>query len=142
MAILTAIFFPLFANAELPSEHTELSETPAEAIPWSEIGAKAGADYEGDGLSITPNGDGAILNSIFQRLRGEATPEGLWLQSTTDEASHDRFRLVAKSFGRTGGEATPLPQVGRVETREKLVSYLRPVDGVRVHGFTNSLVSV
>src|SRR5438552_3711962 len=28
-------------------------------IPWSELGARAGADYKGDGLAVTPNGEGA-----------------------------------------------------------------------------------
>jgi hypothetical protein len=30
------------------------SATIGQAIPWSQIGAKAGADYKGDGLSLTP----------------------------------------------------------------------------------------
>src|ERR1041384_2452407 len=52
------------------------------SIPWSEIGAKAGADYKGDGLSVTPTDSGAQLHCVFQRLEGEATSEGLWLTST------------------------------------------------------------
>ena len=51
------------------------------AIPWNQIGAKAGADYQGDGLAVTPAGSGARLHCVFQRLDGEATPEGLWLIS-------------------------------------------------------------
>jgi len=54
------------------------TNTPA-AIPWNEIDAKAGANYKGDGLAVTPTGSGARLHSVFQRLDGEATPEGLWL---------------------------------------------------------------
>jgi hypothetical protein len=80
------------------------------------------------------------MNSVFQRLRGEATPEGLWLNSTAEGSESDRFRVVASAFGRAGSNAIPLPQVGRVETADKLVSYIRPglieeystsMDGVR-----------
>src|ERR1035438_5266298 len=70
------------------------TNTPA-AIPWNQIGTKAGADYKGDGLAVTPNGEGARLHCVFQRLDGEATPEGLWLTSTATNAVKDRFRATA-----------------------------------------------
>src|ERR1035438_5031422 len=65
------------------------------AIPWNQIGAKAGADYRGDGLAVTPTESGARLHCVFQRLDGEATPEGLWLTSTATKAVKDRFRATA-----------------------------------------------
>jgi len=37
------------------------AETPPAAIPFSDIGAKATADYQGDALSITATSDGARL---------------------------------------------------------------------------------
>src|SRR5678815_3822919 len=58
---------------------------PATAIPWSQIGEKAGADYKGDGLSVSPIENGARLRCVFQRLEGEATREGLWLSSTASD---------------------------------------------------------
>src|ERR1017187_7963908 len=70
------------------------------AIPWNQIGAKAGADYQGDGLTVTPDGEGARLHCVFQRLDGEATPEGLWLTSTATNAANDRFRVTAMAVGR------------------------------------------
>ena len=86
------------------------TNTPA-AIPWNQIGAKAGADYQGDGLAVTPTESGARLHCVFQRLDGEATPEGLWLTSTvtntvSDPSSVaalrrvDRFRVTAAQVGR------------------------------------------
>ena len=69
-------------------------------IPWDQIGAKAGADYKGDGLSVTPTTDGARLHCVFQRLDGEATPEGLWLTSTVTNTVRDRFQVKATSVGR------------------------------------------
>ncbi len=78
------------------------TNTPA-AIPWNQIGAKAGADYQGDGLAVTPNGEGARLHCVFQRLDGEATREGLWLTSTAIAPSgtvNDRFRVTAAAVGR------------------------------------------
>jgi hypothetical protein len=89
---------------------------PASAIPWSEIGAKAGADYKGDGLSVSSAENGARLRCVFQRLEGEATREGLWLSSTASDQIQDRFRIVAAAVGRgsvtrsitEGGEALRL----------------------------------
>src|SRR5437016_1258456 len=74
-------------------------------IPWSELGARAGADYKGDGLAVTPNGKGARLHCAFQHLDGEATPEGLWLTSTIINKVNDRFRVVATAVGRRAGRA-------------------------------------
>ena len=70
------------------------------SIPWSQLGAKAGADYQGDGLAVSPTAQGAHLRCVFQRLDGEATPEGLWLSSTVTNAVNDRFRLTAVAVGR------------------------------------------
>ena len=76
------------------------------SIPWSQIGAKAGADYQGDGLAVIATADGARLRCAFQRLEGEATREGLWLTSTVIPPSgtvRDRFRVVATAVGRLDG---------------------------------------
>jgi hypothetical protein len=82
------------------------TNTPA-AIPWNQIGAKAGANYEGDGLAVTPTGSGARLHCVFQRLDGEATPEGLWLTSTVTNTVSDHFRVTALAVGRQVGRLTP-----------------------------------
>ena len=79
------------------------ANTPS-AIPWNEIGAKAGADYKGDGLAVTPTESGARLHCVFQRLDGEATPEGLWLTSTVTNTERDCFRVTAVEVGRTSGQ--------------------------------------
>ena len=70
------------------------------AIPWSQLGAKAGADYQGDALAVIPTAEGARLRCVFQRLEGEATREGLWLTSTATNAESDRFRVTAAQVGR------------------------------------------
>ena len=75
-------------------------------LHWAEIGAKAGADYHGDGLSVAPAGQGARLRCAFQRLEGEATAEGLWLVSIVTNAASERFRVVASSIGRLPQKAT------------------------------------
>src|SRR5437867_2440171 len=67
----------------------------APRLPWSQLGAKAGADYQGDGLAVSPTAEGARLRCVFQRLEGEATREGLWLSSTVTNAMNDRFRVTA-----------------------------------------------
>ena len=61
-------------------------------IAFSEIGAKATADYQGDALGITATPDGARLRCGFQKLEGRATPQGLWLESTAPGGGE--FRLA------------------------------------------------
>src|SRR6266446_5108790 len=91
--------FSLAVAAEYPA-----GPAPAKtSIPWSQIGAKAGADYQGDGLAVNPTAEGARLRCVFQRLEGEATREGLWLTSTVIPPSgtvNDRFRVVAADVRR------------------------------------------
>ena len=89
------------------AQAADLAATNAPAaIPWNQIGAKAGADYQGDGLAVTPAGSGARLHCVFQRLDGEATPEGLWLTSTVTNTVSDRFRVTAMAVGRKADDAT------------------------------------
>ncbi len=78
----------------------------ADAIPWSQLGAKAGADYKNDGLAVFPTADGARLRCVFQRLEGEATREGLRLSSTVTNGVNDSFRVVAVEVG-TRSTASP-----------------------------------
>src|ERR1035437_6455149 len=77
---------------------------PPAAIPFSDIGARATANYQGDALGVTARADGARLRCGFQKLEGHATPEGLWLESTKPGAA-GRFRLVAVTVGRGGSRA-------------------------------------
>ena len=96
LAAIGLTLIPVYLNAGSP------------AIPWDQIGAKAGADYKGDGLAVTPNSEGARLHCVFQRLDGEATPEGLWLSSTVTNTVNDRFRVTAVAVGRiVDGPLTP-----------------------------------
>jgi hypothetical protein len=112
-------------------------------IPWGRLGTKAGADYKGDGLAMTPTESGARLRCLFQRLEGAATPEGLWLTSTVTNSASDRFRVKATVVGRVtpcaptsanelnGGQrtappATTLAAIGTVQVADKLVRFIRP----------------
>jgi hypothetical protein len=90
--------FSLDAQAENSADI--LSAKASQTIAWSEIGAKAGADYQGDGLAVSPTADGTRLRCIFQRLEGEATREGLWLISTAEGNSGDKFRVSATAVER------------------------------------------
>ena len=74
----------------------------SKSIPWDQIGAKAGADYQGDGSAVTPTSGGAQLHCVFQRLDGEATTGGLWLTSTVTNQTSDRFQVKAAQLARAG----------------------------------------
>jgi hypothetical protein len=94
------------------------------SIPWSQIGAKAGADDQGEGLAVIPAAEGARLRCVFQRLEGEAASEGLWVTSTApregwglllgqftrcDGATARRVELVVHNFPRDFGESDQMP---------------------------------
>jgi len=75
-AVLTAALF---------IRTTTLDGAESAAIPLEQLGAVATKQVEGDSLSITPAENGARLHCAFQKLEGQATPEGLWLSSTAEE---------------------------------------------------------
>src|ERR1039457_2680376 len=118
---------------------------PPAAIPFSDIGARATANYQGDALGVTATANGARLRCGFQKLEGHATPEGLWLESTKPGGA-GRLRLTASALGRAGLStlnpqlSTALATTGTVSVDDKLVRFTRPglteeysvsVDGVR-----------
>jgi trimeric autotransporter adhesin len=119
-------------------------------IPRNELEAKGGADYKGEGLAVTPIETGARLHCVFQRLDGEATPDGLWLTSTVTNAVSDRFQVTAIEVGRKAGNAMfdlaypessiSFPRVGEVSVCGQTVRLSHPglteeysvsMDGVR-----------
>ena len=106
----------------------------------------AGKQYQGDGLSVTATPDGARLRCVFQRLEGQVTPEGLWLASTAENASGERFRSCGRSCGGARRLRTlalgpaALRRTGTVTMAEQVARFIRPglteeysvsVDGVR-----------
>src|SRR5439155_15952561 len=100
-----------------------------ESIPWSEIGAKAGTDYHGDGLSVTavPQSGSARLRCAFQGLEGEATTNGLWLRSTVTNApgratpcAPQPGGILANGAHGVARPTTVLPPAGSVEVAGKL----------------------
>src|SRR5467141_4030674 len=81
---------PPFSRAyATPPVATGQRPKSSEPIPWSEIGPKAGAQYQGDGLSIVASERGAVLRCVFQKLEAQATAEGLWLTSTAADPVND-----------------------------------------------------
>src|SRR5262249_26443642 len=94
---------------------------PSSIIPWSEIGAKAGAEYQGDGLIVSAVKAGAQLHCAFQRLDGEVTREGLWLTSAAPDQPHDRFQVKAAVLGNRR-----LAQSGTVSVTGKMARFSRP----------------
>ncbi|HYF36256.1 MAG TPA: choice-of-anchor D domain-containing protein [Prosthecobacter sp.] len=112
----------------------------AEPIPLERLGAEAQKGYAGDGISIEATPQGARLRAAFQKLEGEVTEAGLWLEST-EAAGRERFRVVARALGRTEGVMRGLPETGRVVVAGKSeVGFVRPglveeyrvsMDGVR-----------
>src|ERR1019366_9066376 len=134
---------------------------PPAAIPVSDIGARATANYQGDALGVTATADGARLRCGFQKLEGQATPEGLWLESTKP-GGVGRLRLTATALCRESSSArqcaliespapetfaptdvggyTALTTTGTVQVADRLGRFTRPglteeysvsVDGVR-----------
>ena len=84
--IACLIFALLAASAFATSPETK-------AIPMDQIGAEAGKQYKGDGLSVTATEGGALVRCLFQRLEGKITETGLTLYSTIDDASTAGFQV-------------------------------------------------
>src|SRR6266496_937560 len=163
--MVCAVALGMGSSFSLAAAAADSADTAETSIPWpacrggagrSQIGAKAGAEYQGDGLAVIPTTAGARLRCVFQRLEGEATSEGLWLTSTVTNAMKERFRVTATAVGRAGepfgvpasaGGAsksfqrcgltaaepakarTPnhlLPRTGTVEVADKLARFVRP----------------
>src|SRR5437773_9149924 len=97
-SVAAGIFVCLTVPAPNLSGQTRIQSS--EPRPVAQLGAKAGAQYHGDGLSVLATPQGARLRCVFQKLEGEVTTEGLWLTSTVDGAKGDRFRVIATSAGR------------------------------------------
>lgn len=96
----------------------------SQSIPWADLGAKATAQYSGDGLAVCAAADGVVrLRCAFQRLAGEVTSEGLWLTSTVEGAAADRFRVVADYVGRDGGAMVALPESGAAACEAAIARY-------------------
>jgi hypothetical protein len=87
-----------YANTPVVASNHEVSKSAP--IPMDQLGAVAGKQYQGDGLSVSVTPDGARLRCAFQRLEGQVTREGLWLSSTADGSSGERFRVMAMEVGR------------------------------------------
>lgn len=86
--------------------------TQSTAIHAAQIGAAAGKQYQGEGLSIAVTSDGARLRCDFQHLEGEVTSEGLWLKSTNADEKGERFRVMAMAVGRGAGSNSPPAIIG------------------------------
>ena len=139
-----ALFATFAFISQLPIAHagdvTLLGRTnQTQTIPWDQIGAKAGADYQGDGLAVTPTSVGARLHCIFQRLDGEATTGGLWLTSTVTNQTSDRFQVKAARLRRSAATSS-LADNGTVRVDQQTVRFERAglveeysvsLDGVR-----------
>ena len=95
-------------------------------IPWSQLGTKAEAGYQGDGLAVTATEHGARLRCAFQQLDGNATDEGLWLTSTVANKTTHPFRVKASAVGRQSAEFHALSARGTLTVTDKLVSFARP----------------
>jgi hypothetical protein len=121
-------------NSQLSTARTQPVQTPdrrkpalvppTAAIPLDQIGAVAGKQYSGDGLSVTSTSDGAILRCVFQRLNGQATQQGLWLVSTTDGSTKEPFRVMARTLGHASAEL--LAPSGKVQGDGQVARFIRP----------------
>ncbi len=124
-ADLARIFYTLWPERRLAagltrSEHSKpvtdrrstLSPIPSECEIW--------------GLAVSPTAFGARLRCRLQRLEGEATTAGLWLNSTGPNAVNDRCRVVATAVGRAATTPEVLPPTGTISVAGRTVQFIRP----------------
>ena len=72
------------------------------------LGDFAGSQYRSEGLAVSATPEGARLPCSFQQLTGQVTADGLWLSSTANNASADRFQVKATHIARTPMETPPV----------------------------------
>ena len=119
------------------------TDQPAKSIPFGQLGAEAQKQYSGDGIGITPTAGGARLRAAFQKLEGQATAEGLWLESTAEgNGQPEHFRVLAIAQGRAAAppSAGLLPRTGTIQVARETALFVRSglveeysvsMDGVR-----------
>jgi hypothetical protein len=98
----------------------------SEPIPPGRIGAVAGKQYQGEGLSVAATPEGARLRCDLQKLEGQVTRQGLRLTSTTNASKGERFYVIASTVTRESGKRT-----AEVE-REPLCPLLAPSLHMRI----------
>lgn len=113
----------LLAAPPIPGS-AETAPEKALPIPFSEIGAKASAEYKGDAIGIRVTAEGAELRTGFQKLEGRITKTGLQLTSTDTGAGS--LKLTADALGRTGIPAVALPKTGDISVEGQTVRFTRP----------------
>src|SRR4051812_28322282 len=139
--IMAWLVLSVSSGAAAPANTAESDPSQdTQPFAWNELGAKATAEYSGDGLAVNATAKGARLRCVFQKLEGEVTPKGSWLNSTALGTSDAPFCVQATSVGREQGTRRALPSTGTVETSGGLARFIRPglfeeysvsVDGLR-----------
>jgi len=107
VALYAALIFTAQAKDAPGPVEAAAPKSSAPPIPWSQIGAKAGAEYQGEGLVAMPTGTGARLRCVFQKMEGEVTRDGLWLTSTVEGSQTGRFSVIPTAVGRAANVAQP-----------------------------------
>ena len=140
VGLLVALTSPLAATADDIFSRGNLTQgIPATALVAREpLLAAATETSRDDGLSVTPTATGARLRCDFQRLEGEATPEGLWLTSKLTDTTTEHFRIKAGAIGRTSFQQVPVTgnvsingATARLTSGPVVEEYSVSVDGVR-----------
>ncbi|MES2922756.1 MAG: choice-of-anchor D domain-containing protein [Verrucomicrobiota bacterium] len=137
ITLLSAVAGDESQTTSLPPS-APLADGSASSIPFSQLGAKATAESNGEGTGVRISPEGACLHTDFQKLAGRITREGLWLESTAKGGGG--LRLTARAIGRIDCFRHDLPKTGSVTVGEKTVTFSRPglteeysvsVDGLR-----------
>lgn len=95
------------------------------SIGIDQLGEAASEKTGGDLQRITATKEGAEIVCALQRLQGGADANGLWLRSTVDGQSQEKFSLRSVALGRSGGQMQALPIEGDVEVVGETAKWLR-----------------
>src|SRR3989442_13367146 len=75
--LFCAVALGMGSSLSLAAAAADSADTAETSFPWSQLGSKAGADYQCDGLAVIPTAAGARLRCVFQRLERAVASEGL-----------------------------------------------------------------
>lgn len=134
MKILTVL---TLLSVGLQSAYSQIAPNAISGLDFPD--ASLEASCQGKWLAVNADAHGAKLKCDLQKLRGEATTDGMWINSVTD--SFDcRFRIKATGISRGDGAIQRFTDKGAILSTASKASYSRPglveeytvsVDGIR-----------
>ena len=119
MSVAIGLTLSSFADVINPTTPNAANKFDGAALSSEAIGNDPGKAF-----SINIREDGAVLDCGFQKISGQVTSEGLWINSLTNPRG-DRFQVTAIAFERNGASVMTLSAKGSVQVQNTVARWKR-----------------